>query len=344
LTAGTPKKTAGQTMTNGEQLTKDIIGVNREDAPLDLARIREAKGLTLHDINTATKITLASLEAIERGDFRRLPEPVYARNFIKSYAASVGIDALPILRRYADYLQAVNKPLEASTAAVPGRKTKAATKDAAVRAIGPRVRNAALFLIGLIVTGIAVYFLSVQDDRALPPVQDKDRSVSADHRQPVQPAVVTPPGGPSAASPTAPQVAGTATVAGQQTPPGAAPAGMPGQQAGAAAGAMSAGQSAATQYAVAPAPARTTPGTATEITAVPQRLHITATERTWLRITADGGRAEELMLKKGEAVERTARDSFLITIGNAGGVQVRLQGKPLPELGKRGEVRHLKLP
>jgi len=72
-------------------------------------------------------------------------------------------------------------------------------------------------------------------------------------------------------------------------------------------------------------------------------LSIAATEKTWLRITSDGGKAEELMLRKGEAIERTARKAFQITVGNAGGVQVRFQGKQLPDLGKRGEVKHLKL-
>jgi hypothetical protein len=73
-------------------------------------------------------------------------------------------------------------------------------------------------------------------------------------------------------------------------------------------------------------------------------LKIEAVEKTWIRISADRQEPEQKMLEKGDLIERTARESFVIDVGNAGGILVTFQGKPLPSLGKRGEVTHLKLP
>lgn len=73
-------------------------------------------------------------------------------------------------------------------------------------------------------------------------------------------------------------------------------------------------------------------------------LKIEAVERTWIRIAADRKQPEQIMLEKGDRIERTAREAFIIDIGNAGGLLVSFQDKPLPALGKRGEVTHLKLP
>jgi cytoskeletal protein RodZ len=73
-------------------------------------------------------------------------------------------------------------------------------------------------------------------------------------------------------------------------------------------------------------------------------LKIEATEKTWVRISADGKEHEQKTMEKGDQIERTARESFVVDIGNAGGILVTFQGKPLPSLGKRGEVIHLKLP
>jgi len=73
-------------------------------------------------------------------------------------------------------------------------------------------------------------------------------------------------------------------------------------------------------------------------------LKIEAVEKTWIRISVDRQQPEQMMLNKGDRVERTAKESFIIDVGNAGGVLVTFQDKPLPNLGKRGEVRHIKLP
>jgi cytoskeleton protein RodZ len=74
------------------------------------------------------------------------------------------------------------------------------------------------------------------------------------------------------------------------------------------------------------------------------RLVIETKELTWVRITEDRNPSYQLLLKPGDKIERMASDAFLLDIGNAGGIDVIFQGKPLESLGKRGQVIHVRLP
>lgn len=73
-------------------------------------------------------------------------------------------------------------------------------------------------------------------------------------------------------------------------------------------------------------------------------LIIEAKELTWARITEDHHSPSEVLLKPGERIERRASDFFQLDIGNAGGIDLIFQGKPLGSLGKRGQVIHIRLP
>ena len=73
-------------------------------------------------------------------------------------------------------------------------------------------------------------------------------------------------------------------------------------------------------------------------------LMIEARELTWIRIVKDKKETSEILLRPGEKIEREASDSFLLDIGNAGGINIQFQGKSLGELGKHGEVIHIRLP
>ena len=77
-----------------------------------------------------------------------------------------------------------------------------------------------------------------------------------------------------------------------------------------------------------------------------KKLHlvIETVELTWVRITEDRNPSFQLLLKPGDRIERMASDSFLLDIGNAGGINLIFQGKPLESLGKRGQVIHVRLP
>lgn len=71
-----------------------------------------------------------------------------------------------------------------------------------------------------------------------------------------------------------------------------------------------------------------------------QRLVVKAVEPTWIRVQIDDARVVEELLEAGAQREWTSDRRFVLTIGNAGGIEVVLNGRPLPSLGARGAVIH----
>lgn len=65
-----------------------------------LKSAREAKGLSIADIEKATKIQSRYLEAIEKNEFDKLPGDFYVRAFIRQYAQVVGLDGKELLSDY----------------------------------------------------------------------------------------------------------------------------------------------------------------------------------------------------------------------------------------------------
>jgi cytoskeleton protein RodZ len=57
-----------------------------------LREARERRGLSLRQIANATKISMITLEALERNDIKRLPGGIFSRAFVRSYALEVGLD------------------------------------------------------------------------------------------------------------------------------------------------------------------------------------------------------------------------------------------------------------
>jgi cytoskeleton protein RodZ len=77
----------------------------------------------------------------------------------------------------------------------------------------------------------------------------------------------------------------------------------------------------------------------------PHLLRVQAKAATWLRVTIDNQHAKEILLRPGQVVEWSAGEGFTLTLGNAGGVEVTLDGHGLPPFGKSGQVvRNIRLP
>lgn len=80
-------------------------------------------------------------------------------------------------------------------------------------------------------------------------------------------------------------------------------------------------------------------------TAVPHMLRARAKAQTWIRVTSDSQPAKAVLLHPGQTAEWSAREGFTLTLGNAGGVELTLDGQVVPPLGKSGQViRKVRLP
>jgi cytoskeletal protein RodZ len=73
-------------------------------------------------------------------------------------------------------------------------------------------------------------------------------------------------------------------------------------------------------------------------------LHVTAVEDTWLKAIVDEKGSTEYNLNSGDQIEIEAANGFNLLIGNAGGIKITLNDKPISIPGKSGEVVTIELP
>jgi len=93
-----------ETGPDGRQLMTD------EKSVLGLATIRRNRGISLEQIAESTKISVRSLEAIERGEFRKLPGGIYNTSYIRQYAKAIDYDESAILAVYHREMKIASEP------------------------------------------------------------------------------------------------------------------------------------------------------------------------------------------------------------------------------------------
>ena len=74
--------------------------MNEETSPLGLSTIRRNRGISLEQIAQSTKISVRALEAIERGEFHKLPGGIYNTSYIRQYARAIDYDESSLLAVY----------------------------------------------------------------------------------------------------------------------------------------------------------------------------------------------------------------------------------------------------
>ena len=57
-----------------------------------MKRLREQRGISLRDIADQTKLSVRTLEALERNDISLLPGGIYSRGLVRAYAEHIGAD------------------------------------------------------------------------------------------------------------------------------------------------------------------------------------------------------------------------------------------------------------
>jgi cytoskeleton protein RodZ len=279
-----------------------------------LRELRERRGVSLEELARTTRVGRAYLEALEAGDFSGLPAPVFTRGFILAYCQA--LDASPD-EAIARYTGRIATPEPAAAAAT-------ATRDAA-RGRGPVLVSFAL----LVVLGAALFAVSqvLQAGRAGPvaPVADRSRD------EPRPPGESAPTGlaAPPATSPTAAPTDGP-----PESPPAAVAQSAP----------ASAKRPVPSREVVAAVASPVPTVSQQEITAAlssvsaPYRLIARATAPTWLRVRTDDGRQVDETIPAGQAREWVSNRPFTLTIGNAGGLTLEVNGRTLPTLGAPGAV------
>jgi cytoskeletal protein RodZ len=171
-----------------------------------LRKARQEKGMSLVDIQEATKIQRRYLEAIESGNFAVLPGHFYVRAFIKSYAEAVGLDAEELMNQYKSELPEPPKVEEAPPPLRQNRHNrKERSGDGSKWVSRVLLYLFALFVFGVIIAGIN-YALKGNNENTAPPAAPKTEvppekkaeivvppPETPDVKQPVQTPVQQPP-------------------------------------------------------------------------------------------------------------------------------------------------------
>lgn len=122
-----------------------------------LRSARTRQGLELQDCELETRIRARYLGALEDERFEILPEPAYARGFLRSYATFLGLDGRVLVEEFDDRFGGPREILEAPT---PPRKMPRGRRiplpSASARRRGTRRRKSAIawLLIGAVGTAV----------------------------------------------------------------------------------------------------------------------------------------------------------------------------------------------
>ncbi|RFU71354.1 helix-turn-helix domain-containing protein [Peribacillus saganii] len=88
-----------------------------------LKEAREARGLTLDDLQNVTKIQKRYLVGIEEGNYAMMPGKFYVRAFIKQYCEAVGLEPEEIFDTFKNDIPAVHNDEMPELSRVKSRKT-----------------------------------------------------------------------------------------------------------------------------------------------------------------------------------------------------------------------------
>jgi transcriptional regulator with XRE-family HTH domain len=78
----------------------EAVSVERRAFCKRLKSARESAGLTLEAISEVSKIQVAVLAGLERGDLSRWPGGIFRRSFIREYATAIGLEADEVVRDF----------------------------------------------------------------------------------------------------------------------------------------------------------------------------------------------------------------------------------------------------
>ena len=94
-----------------------------------LRRERERQELTIQDVEQGTSIRAVYIEALENGEYDKLPGEVYAKGFIKNYGNFLELNGEDLVRQFiAEITPAVAEP-EISQAEKSKSENKIAAKN-----------------------------------------------------------------------------------------------------------------------------------------------------------------------------------------------------------------------
>ncbi|MBI3896484.1 MAG: helix-turn-helix domain-containing protein [Acidobacteria bacterium] len=273
-----------------------------------LRKEREARGILLQEISEETKISIRLLRAIEEDHFELLPGGLFNRNFIRQYARYLGLDEEAAVQEYLKSDRA-NGELEEEKSTSPSEIQPTPSGTGYFRVVVTAICLGAL----AVVLAYGMYRLK----EYMAPSASSAEGFSSG------PAAVSPPA--SMDSPPKEETASASSATIDQASPGPSPAID-----------TNLSNSAPENPPEAASSGAVLPGNTPEL-----ELQIDSIAAVWLSIIADGEKQWQGTLQPNQTRQVKASDSILLTVGDAGAVDLSLNGNSLPPLGHAGQVRKI---
>lgn len=273
---------------------------------------RESRRISLREMAKATRVRERILKAIEEDQHDLLPPATYVKGFLLAYAKYLRLDPNDVLLRYEGVLKGEPAAPQSPPLPKPGGRVsppQPSKPEPKISSVSPPKREKKILLNRKqtwVVAGVIVASLIVS--YFFSPYSS---------RRPVEPIHEEPVGEGEPSFTPSPPVTATTFIPEkkplvEEKQPGVAPA----------------------------APVATA-------TSVPEKklisLQLKAVEVTWVSMQADDQAAKEMTFKPEEGISVQASNRVRMILGNAGGMDLILNGKPLERFGKSGEVVTLTL-
>ncbi len=327
-----------------------------------LRRRREEIQQDIDDVSRQLRIRSVYIRAIEEGRFQELPGNAYAVGFVRAYADYLGLDGGSVVSDYRDELARRSRqnelvwPSEGGESRFPGGAILGVCVLLALAIYGgwyyaTQSGGTGITLIDQVpdyikkATGVGQ---TAESETPVEPTRTEAQAATstAEPAAPETPAVSepAPEPAPSAATPAAPPPAVVATP----TPSNEPAAVALGQGQSAPAAPSAAAPTTAASSAPPTGEATAAPDTAAEASAAaepaavppPAKVVIRANRDSWIEIRdQDNAVVLQRVLRQGETFNVPDQNGLVMTTGNAGGIAIELEGRPLQSLGSLGVVK-----
>jgi len=271
-----------------------------------LRAARLDQGLDLADLSARTKISAKFLAAIEADDRQSIPGGFFYRSWVAQYARVLSLDAAAMTAEIDQILIQEQAPPLPGQVSGSFNDIKPARITIERRSSGNRLTYSFVLLVAVMLGCSGLYawwHRSVQAQEARLQVQAQDvRVPKREPGAPVATAAKQPITSVDVAQPVADPTPTNTLI-----------------------------ENAAVAKTDAPVVSSASNGDV--------QIELSATEETWVSVSGDGKQAFSGILQPAEIKTVAARDGARIRVGNAGGLQVRLNGKSIGPIGTAGQVR-----
>jgi cytoskeleton protein RodZ len=289
-----------------------------------LRRARLKRNLALEEISDELKISTRFLQAIESDQYDKLPGGVFAKSFVRQYARLLGLDEEEIAGRMQQAMGPVEEaPQFSERPKVGGGAPIQVPKVDEWETVGDKRFRwsgwlSAALLVAVMLVCSAVYAWMQRPKppaaaQAVPPAQSAALSVPIP-----APVVAQPEPAPGVTAPPASTVEPAA-------PPSQLPEQKPVEQA----------EQKPAEPKTAPAPARVTPPNPDATV----HVEVSAEEPVWVLARTDGKYAFSATMDAHTTRTVEGVKEVTLRLGNAGGVTILLNGKPVGPVGPKGQPR-----